>query len=181
MPLFWFVNFTNRIKRIRDKTFCFNVQLGPNPHTQHTSRIHGEGCNSEELRGICMFEPTFVAWETRNNRFTISKPILPIASKRRVTPKVTKKEKQTRPTDATINQTNKGVLTSLKGCIFVVSIWGSRLKLLRVACTFGQYLSSPSLSLPIPMRLLPRGDLGLYLYLYLFYCAYIFNSLGICA
>ena len=37
-------------------------------------------------------------------------------------------------------------------------------------------LSSPSLSLPILVRLLPRGNLGLYL----FYCAYKFNSLGIC-
>ena len=42
-------------------------------------------------------------------------------------------------------------------------------------------LSSPSLSLPLHVRLLPQGDLGLYLYLYLFHCACMFNSIGICA
>ena len=51
---------------------------------------------------------TFVAWETSNNKFTIPLPILPIANKRQVTyyPRVTKNEKQTWPTTATINQTN---------------------------------------------------------------------------
>ena len=39
----------------------------------------------------------------------------------------------------------------------------------------------PSLSLLTLVRLLPRGDLGLYLYLYLFYRAYMFNSYKICA
>ena len=62
----------------------------------------------------------------------------------------------------------------------MVSIQGSCLKLLRVACAFRQYLSSPSLSLPVLVRLLPQSDLGLNLYLYLFHCAYIFNSLRIC-
>ena len=38
-------------------------------------------------------------------------------------------------------------------------------------------LSSSSLSLPILVRLLPQGNLGLYL----FYCGCIFNSLGIYA
>ena len=38
-------------------------------------------------------------------------------------------------------------------------------------------LSSSSLSLPILVRVLPRGNLGLYL----FYCGCIFNSLGIYA
>ena len=56
MPLFWFVSFANRIKRIRDKTFFFIVRLRPNPHTRHTSRIHRAGCNSGELRGIHMSE-----------------------------------------------------------------------------------------------------------------------------
>ena len=63
----------------------------------------------------------------------------------------------------------------------MVSIWGSCLKLLRVACASRYYMSSLSLSLPILMKLLPRGDHGLYLYLYLFHYACIFNSLGICA
>ena len=31
------------------------------------------------------------------------------------------------------------------------------------------------------MRLLPQGDNGLYLYIYIFYCACIFNSFEICA
>ena len=43
MPLFWFVSFANGIKRIREKTFCFDVRLGPNPRTWHTSCIHGVG------------------------------------------------------------------------------------------------------------------------------------------
>ena len=42
-------------------------------------------------------------------------------------------------------------------------------------------LSFPSLSLPVLVRLLSRDDLGLYLYLYFFYCACMFNSLEICA
>ena len=45
MPFFWFMNLANKIKRIRDKTFCFDVWLGPNPRTQHTSCMHGVGCN----------------------------------------------------------------------------------------------------------------------------------------
>ena len=80
------------------------------------------------------------------------------------------------------HQPNKqGALTSLKGYIYVVSIQGTYHKLLQVACTS----CLPSLSLPVLVRLLPRGDLDLYLYLYLylylFYYACIFNSLGICA
>ena len=76
------------------------------------------------------------------------------------------------------HQLNKqGALTSLKGYISMVSIQGSCLKLLRVACAS----CLPSLSLPVLVRLLPRGDLGLYLYLYFFYYACIFNSFWICA
>ena len=56
MPLFWFMSFANRIKRIRAKTFCFDIWLRPNLHTRHTSRIHGAGCNSEEFHGIHMLE-----------------------------------------------------------------------------------------------------------------------------
>ena len=56
MPLFWFSSFANRIKRIRDKTFCFDVRFRPNPCTRHTSHIHGVGCNSGELCGISISE-----------------------------------------------------------------------------------------------------------------------------
>ena len=59
--LFLFMSFVNGIKRIRDKTFCFDVWLRPNPRTRHTSRIHRAGCNSKELRGIRMSEvPPFL-------------------------------------------------------------------------------------------------------------------------
>ena len=77
-----------------------------------------------------------------NDRFTIPELVLPIANKRRVThyPRFTKKEKQRRPTAATINQTNKGALTSLKGYIFMVSNWDSFLKLLQVVLIFHLYL-----------------------------------------
>ena len=56
ISLIWFMSFANGIKRIRDKTFCFDVWLGPNPPTRHTSRIHRAGCNSRELHGIRMSE-----------------------------------------------------------------------------------------------------------------------------
>ena len=56
MPFFWFMSFVNGIKRTRDKTFCFNIWLEPNPCTQHRTHIHGEVCNSTELREIHMFE-----------------------------------------------------------------------------------------------------------------------------
>ena len=59
--LFLFMSFVNGIKRIRDKTFCFDVWLRPNPRTRHTSCIHRAGCNSKELRGIRMSEvPPFL-------------------------------------------------------------------------------------------------------------------------
>ena len=67
MPLFLFVSFANRVKRIRDKTFCFDIRLGPNLCTRHTSHIHGARCNSEELHGIRMSEflPFFLGkWAT---------------------------------------------------------------------------------------------------------------------
>ena len=56
MPLFWFVSFFDGTKRIRDKIFCFDIRLEPNPYTRHTSHRHREGCNSKELRGIRMSE-----------------------------------------------------------------------------------------------------------------------------
>ena len=171
MTLFWFVGFTNRIKIISDKTFCFDVWPGPNLWKWHTSHIHRVGCNSEELCGISyVWIPTYVAQETRNDRFVILESILPIASKRRVThyPRVTKKKKQR--CSYKLKQTNKGALTSLKWYIYiyisVLSIWVSCLKLLWVVLVFhlhlylfwwgfylGLTLVSRSLSLPLLLHL----------------------------
>ena len=86
------------------------------------------------------------------------------------------------------NQTNKGALMSLKGYIYIyiyvcvcvcVCVCGVHLGLLPQTSLVATCLPSPSL--PVLVRLLPRGDLGLYLYFYLFYCARIFNSYRICA
>ena len=41
MSYFWFVSFASGIKRIRDKTFYFYIQLGPNPRTWQRTHIHG--------------------------------------------------------------------------------------------------------------------------------------------
>ena len=56
MPIFWFVSFVNKIKRIRDKTFYFDVRFRPNLRTRHTTCIHRAGWNSAELHGIHMSE-----------------------------------------------------------------------------------------------------------------------------
>ena len=144
MLLFWFMSFTNEIKRIRDKTFCFDVWLGPNPRTQlmaNNTHTWGGVQLCRVVWDSYVRSPTFVTWETSNDRFTILEPVLSIVSKRWVThyPRVTKNEKQTWPTFATINQNKQGAFTSLKGYIYIymVSIWGFCLKLLQVACAFG--------------------------------------------
>ena len=54
MPIFWFVSFVNKIKRIRDKTFYFDVRFRPNLRTRHTTCIHRAGWNSAKLHGIHM-------------------------------------------------------------------------------------------------------------------------------
>ena len=54
MPLFFLVSSIDGMKRIRDKTLCFDIQLKPKPHTQHTTHIHGVGCNSVVLCEILM-------------------------------------------------------------------------------------------------------------------------------
>ena len=141
MPLFWFMIFTNRIKRIRDKTFCFDIRLRPNPRTWHTSRIHGVGCNSEKLRWISYVQiSTFVAQDMRSNKFALPELVLPIVSKRWVThyPRVNKKK-------------NKGALTSLnkqtRGCSYELKRihisgvhLGPDLKLLQVVLVFHIHL-----------------------------------------
>jgi len=52
MPLFWFVSYANGIKRVRHKTFCFNIRLGPNhAHgTQHT--YMGRGATPQSYVGF---------------------------------------------------------------------------------------------------------------------------------
>ena len=56
LPLFWFVSSANKIKRKRDKIFCFDVRLKPNPSIWQTTCIHGVGCNFEKLCRIRMSE-----------------------------------------------------------------------------------------------------------------------------
>ena len=81
-------------------------------------------------------------------------------------------------------QLNPTINTRYKKLNKITIKFGTELKPTKhivVNYNFTWVMSYPSLSLPVLVRLLPRGDLGLYLYLYLFYCAYMFNSLGICA
>ena len=83
MPLFWFMSFVHGIKRIRDKTFCFDIWLGPNL------------CTRKVTWDSYFRIATFVTWEMSNDRFTIPKPILPIANKRQLTIlELLKKKKQ---------------------------------------------------------------------------------------
>ena len=79
------------------------MHMAYNMHTWGGVQLHRVVWDSYVLT------PTFVAWETSNEKFTILELVLPITSKSQVThyPRVTKKEKQTWPTAATINQTNK--------------------------------------------------------------------------
>ena len=111
-------------------------------HTTHITHTWGEVQLQRVAWDLYVRIPTFVGLEMSNNRFTIPKPIFPIESKWRVTyyTKVTWKEKQTSPTTATINQTNKCALMSLKVYTSMVSIWGSCLKLLWVVLVFHLHL-----------------------------------------
>ena len=175
----------------------------------HMTQITHTWCRVQlwkAVRDSYVWIPNFVARETSNDRFAIPEPILPIASKMKVTyyPRVFKKK-------------NKGALMSLNKQTMVL-LWAQRNKqgcsyelkqqtkvLLRAQtnkqrCSYelkriyiyGVHLgllpqTSPSgtcllsLSLLVRVRLLPRGDLGLYLYLYLFYDDYMFNSCRIYA
>ena len=131
---------------------------------------------------------TFVARVTSNDRFTTAKPVLLIASKMQVThyPRVTKNKNKGAFTSSNKQtsvllwaQTNMGALTSLKGYIYIyIYICGVSLECLPQTSSSGTCF--PSLSLPVLVRLLPWGDLGLYLYFYLFYRACMFNFHRIC-
>ena len=191
MFLIWFVSFTNGIKRIRDKTFCFDVWLGPNPRTWHTLCIHGAGCNSEELCGIRMSEFSPLLLKKREMIGSLSQnlfcqlqskgewlTILESLKRKKQTNVLLRASINKQVCSYELKQPNKGALISLKGYIYIY-IYGVCLRFLPQTSSGGTCL--PSLSLPVRVRLLPRGDLGLYLYLYLFYCVCIFNSCRICA
>jgi len=113
-----------------------------------------------------------------NDRFTIPELVLPIASKMLVThyPRTLKK-KNKQMCSYKLKQPNKqGCSCELKR--IYIYICGVHLGLFPQTSLGGLcLLSSSSLSLPILLRLLPRGNLGLYL----FYCGCILNSLGIYA
>ena len=162
MPLFWFMSFANGIKRIRDKTFCFDIQLRLNPCTQHTSHIHGAGCNSKELHGIRMSKvpPLLLGkWATTSslsqNLFCYLQAngkwlaILESLKKKK------KKYKQGCSYELT-QQTTKGY-----------SLCDVHPRLLPQTFPSDLFLLSSSLiSLPFLVRLLPRIDLGIFLYHY---------------
>ena len=164
MPLFWFVSFANGIKRIRDRTFCFDVQLGPNPHTQHTSCIHGAGCSSEELRGIHMSKVPPLLLEKWATTGSLSQNLfchLQANGKWLTILESPKKKKK---------KTNKGCSYELTQQITKgYSLCGVYLGLLPQTSPGDLFLSSSSLlSLPFRVRLLTRVDLGLFLYHYLY-------------
>ena len=132
----------------KDTKYFFNVSLGPNPRTQQTTCIHGAGCNSEELRGICMFKVPRVLLRKRVMIGSLSRNLVcQLSSKRQVThyPRVTKKEKQTWPTALTINQTNKVLLRAKRIHLYGVHLRPC-LNLLLVALASG-WLPSLSWSL----------------------------------
>ena len=137
MPIFWFVSFANRIKRIRDKTFCSDVRLAPNPCSRHTSCIHGAGCNSGELCGICMSEVPLLLLRKRATIGLLSQNLfchLHANGKWLIILESLKKKKKKK------KKTNTGALTSEPNkqqmdIVFMVSIKGSCLKLLWVTCS----------------------------------------------
>ena len=81
-------------------------------HMAHSMHTWGKVQHRRVMWDTYVQIPTFVAQKTRNDRFTIPEPILPITRKMQVTHylRVTKKEKQTWPTIATIYQTNNVLL-----------------------------------------------------------------------
>ena len=96
MPFFWFMNFANKIKRIRDKTFCFDIRLELNPRIWQTIHIHGVRFNSKELWGIHTPKVPRVLLGKRATIGSLSQNLVcQFSSKIRVTqyPRVTKKEK----------------------------------------------------------------------------------------
>ena len=177
MPLFWFMSFNNGIKIIRDNTFCFDVRLGPNPCTWHTSHIHGARCNSKELCGIRMSEVPPLLLGKRATTGSLSQNLFCHLQTNSewltILESLKKKKKQTRALFELTQQTTKGYgLYDVHLGLFPQTSLGDSL-----------LLSSSFLSLPSLARHFPQVNLGLFLYLYLynFHRACMFNSLRICA
>ena len=133
------IHFTNGIKRIRDKTFCFDVWLGPNPCTWHIARIHGVGCKFAESRGIRMFEfAPLLLWKWAMTSSLSQNSFYQLQAKCEWLTILESLKKKTNKANGHNHQPNKqGAFTSLKRYILVVSIWGSYFKLLWLACASG--------------------------------------------
>ena len=185
MPLFWFVSFATGIKRIRDKTFCFNVQLGSNLCTRHTSRIHGAGCNSKSCVGFRTFELPPLLLEKQATTNSLSQNMFCqlqakgewltiLESLKRKTKVLLRAQTIKRGCSYELKKSNKRCSYELKR----IYICGVYLGFLPQTSLGGTCLLSPSL--PVLVRLLPRVDLGVCLYPYLFYHAYMFSSCRIC-
>ena len=126
------------------------MRMAYNMHTWGRVQLHRVVWDSYVLT------PTFVAWETSNEKFTILELVLPITSKSQVThyPRVTKKKNKHGQQPQPPTKQTRGFY-EIKGFISVVSIWGSCLKLLQVA------LASNFVG-----WLLPLGSFCLYLSLF---------------
>ena len=141
-------------------------------HTTHITHTWGE----VQLRRAAwdfryVRSPTFVAWEMRNDRFTILELVLPFANKWWVThyPRVTKKKKENKQgcSYKLTQQTTKGY-----------SLCGVHPGFLPQTSSGDLFLLSSSLlSLPFLVRLLPQVDLRVFLYHYL----YLFSIVPACS
>ena len=162
MPLFWFVSFANEIKRIRDKTFYFDIWLEPNPCIWHTSRIYGAGCNSKKLRGICISKVLPLLLEKWATTCLLSQNLFYHLQANgewlTILESLKKKRKQTRVLLQANPTNNKRY-----------NLYGVHPGFLPQTSPGDLFLLSSSLlSLPFRVRLLPRVNLGLFLYHYLY-------------
>ena len=161
MPLFWFSSFANRIKRIRDKTFCFDVRFRPNPCTRHTSHIHGVGCNSGELCGISISEVPHLLLRKQAMIGSLSQN--PFCHLQANSEWLTILESLKKKKEKKKKKTNKGTL------------WANPTNNKRIWplwCPSGALasnLSSSLLALPFLVRLLPLVDFSLFRCLYLYF------------
>ena len=172
------MSFVDGIKRIRDKTFCFDIRLGPNPHTRHTSHIHGAGCNFGGLRGIRMskvspfllekwamtsslYQNLFCDLNTNGEWLTILESL--------------RKKKKTNKGALWANPKNNKRIQSLWCPSRVLALNFSGRLIYFVFFTSCSTFSSEALASGWPW------SLSLSLFLPFFYSACMFNSLQICA